>query len=273
MIMSSLKSQGVSRLVLKGVKDRDIYVELLTRIESKVKKLVTQERNVQEIFHDQDSWELIKLVTRHIRKFTRDMTVSGDVTLFYRQANQDLVGFKEPHRDMPEASSTSFEEDGHPGSCVAWVSVTDADVENSCLQYLPKENDRYYYQPGMNCTEAIGEQELRTIPTKKGDVVLISNRVIHCGTVPARKSSKCRIALSFVLVSKSMNPCLEPFFKHLPRTQQERVFIQRILSIYYQEQLRTKNIESLKTWLSKQEIFYDMCHQRMLKKILCDLLN
>jgi hypothetical protein len=59
-----------------------------------------------------------------------------------------------PHRDRPATGPDSFREDGTPRYLTAWVALTDATPETSCLYVLPAPQDEGYYASGAVTTRA-----------------------------------------------------------------------------------------------------------------------
>lgn len=175
-----------------------LFSPLIREIHDRVVTLVANKHQVNEIFLSQCAWDLVRLSND---MFMPSMVPSGDVVLFYRSNDTDFSGFVGAHRDMPDAVVAENET---PGSCVVWISITKASPSTSCLSVLPAEYDEHY-SGGFNLeVNPKHLDKIECIVTEPGDVVVLSNRVLHWGT--AHKSKEARISFSFVLVDAARFP-------------------------------------------------------------------
>merc|ERR1712224_192438 len=153
----------------------------------------------------------------------------------------DIVGFLvdpkttkgfSPHRDrqpedwmprgVPESVPGTFKSDGIAKYITIWVALTDANVDNSCLHYIPRSCDPGYTtgdaedaDPLALCfSEKAAYQNIRAAPVGAGGCTFHTHRTIHWGN-SGRPSyvGEPRIALSFGFSCPEFEP---PYFS--PKT-------------------------------------------------------
>eukprot|EP00929_Paragymnodinium_shiwhaense_P002426 TRINITY_DN102663_c0_g1_i1.p2 TRINITY_DN102663_c0_g1~~TRINITY_DN102663_c0_g1_i1.p2 ORF type:complete len:477 (-),score=132.64 TRINITY_DN102663_c0_g1_i1:114-1544(-) len=155
----------------------------------------------------------------------------------------DIVGFLvdpkmtkgfSPHRDrqpedwmprgVPESVPGTFKPDGIAKYITIWVALTDANVDNSCLHYIPRSCDPGYSEgdpedadPLARCfAEKAAYQNIRAAPVGAGGCTFHTHRTIHWGN-SGRPSyvGEPRVALSFGFSCPDFEP---PYFspKSLP---------------------------------------------------------
>ena len=105
----------------------------------------------------------------------------------------------------------SFRGDGTPKYATAWVALTDASPDNSCLYFIPRDADPGY-TAGDDCAAvaALGGdalraclptaeamQRIRAVPAAAGSAVLFSHRTFHWGSAGRRGCTAPRVAMSF----------------------------------------------------------------------------
>ena len=82
----------------------------------------------------------------------------------------------------------------------AWIALSEAPPEASCLYFLPKGRDDGYEGPGDNVREAIagpiGWPRIQAQPCVQGDCLVFSHRLLHWGG-EADCDAPPRVALSF----------------------------------------------------------------------------
>jgi hypothetical protein len=180
----------------------DNEVELVTQ---QIEELVKENKRVNNVLLKNEAWQLIySCIEECIPIIGNDMVFYGDFVVFVRKERTDFTGFNGPHRDMPD--STSFSSTGVPGSCVVWVSLTEATPMNSCLYFLPACYDPFYKVQGLHLEDALNVNNLDkvvAIPTQKKSIVIIGHRTIHWGSNPF-PNQKARITLSFTLVRPNL---------------------------------------------------------------------
>lgn len=134
-----------------------------------------------------------------------------------------------PHRDRQPANVPgSFHDDGTPKYCTAWVALSTASTENSCLYLVPRQNDPGYDEGDDQSPDAedplisvlrsdAAVQAVRACPLPKGGVLIFSHRAMHWGSRGREDCDSARISVSF----GHSDPSFEaPYFaqpqQHLP---------------------------------------------------------
>ena len=140
-----------------------------------------------------------------------------------------------PHRDRPladrassfraataeaeadlSASSSLPQNEPCPNYCSAWLALTAATTENSCLYMVPKPRDAGYFTAGDDDVQAIEIGSVEALPVEQGGLLVFSHRTVHWGSqVRDRSFAAPRIALSMAFAA----PCFEPAYfdaRHLP---------------------------------------------------------
>eukprot|EP01036_Dinobryon_divergens_P025792 gene25792-34376_t len=132
-----------------------------------------------------------------------------------------------PHRDRPMADRASGFRDAvdhcvsapqepRPNYCSAWLALTAATTENSCLYLVPKPYDAGYFTAGDDDVRAISIGSVEALPVEQGGLLVFSHRTVHWGSqVRDRSYAAPRIALSLAFAT----PCFEPAYFdacHLP---------------------------------------------------------
>lgn len=111
-----------------------------------------------------------------------------------------------PHRDrQPADVPASFGPGGEPRFATAWLPLTDASPDNSCLYFIPAAHDPGYrlgdgaegdaLQLCLATPEAV--QSIRAVPCAAGGAVAFSHRVFHWGSKGRPACRKPRVAISF----------------------------------------------------------------------------
>jgi len=106
----------------------------------------------------------------------------------------------------------SFRADGTAKYATAWVALTDASPDNSCLYLIPKDADPGY-AVGDDCAAVAtlgggdalkaclptpeAMQRIRAVPASAGSAVLFTHRAFHWGSAGRRGCSAPRVAASF----------------------------------------------------------------------------
>ena len=136
----------------------------------------------------------------HVKEF-KDVTLSERVRGVARALGlvnpvipQAMYIFKQPHIGgivTPHQDSTFLYTTPH--SLIGfWIALEDADIENSCLWFVPKSHHREptrrfkrVTEEGVLATkmegeeEEVGESEYKPCPVRKGSLVLIHGNVLH----------------------------------------------------------------------------------------------
>eukprot|EP00933_Yihiella_yeosuensis_P028133 TRINITY_DN21938_c0_g1_i1.p1 TRINITY_DN21938_c0_g1~~TRINITY_DN21938_c0_g1_i1.p1 ORF type:complete len:471 (-),score=110.53 TRINITY_DN21938_c0_g1_i1:183-1595(-) len=155
----------------------------------------------------------------------------------------DIVGFMvdpkrtqgfSPHRDrqpedwepkgVPFEVSCTFKPNGMAKYVTLWAALTDANPDNSCLHFIPKDCDPGYMKGDSDDGDPLklcfpngnSYQNIRSLPVKAGGCTFHTHRTIHWGN-RGRTSymGEPRIALSFGFSTDDFEP---PYFsrKALP---------------------------------------------------------
>jgi hypothetical protein len=144
---------------------------------------------------------------------------NGDMLAWFIDPNENEAGFS-PHRDrQPEDLAASFFTDDAdskiPCYTTAWVALTDATPENSCLYVVPAQHDPGYFDgdvddvdPLQRCLpDKTGWQNIRACPVVAGDGVFFSHRILHWGSRGRKGYATPRIALSVACADDAFEPC------------------------------------------------------------------
>ncbi|KAJ1628848.1 hypothetical protein T492DRAFT_1014993 [Pavlovales sp. CCMP2436] len=142
-------------------------------------------------------------------------------------ASDGTRGFA-PHRDrqpdnwqargVPSSINKTFHPDGTPKFVTAWLALTDATPENSCLCFVPRWADPGYAGAGDTEDDPLARalasrpdaaQSIRAAPVKAGGVTFHGHRTIHWGTAGARAAGPppgTRISLSCCFSDAAFEP-------------------------------------------------------------------
>ena len=134
-----------------------------------------------------------------------------------------------PHRDrQPADVPASFRADGSPKYATAWVALSEASPDNSCMHIVPRTVDPGYHAGDDPSPEAedplialmrndAAVQSIRCCPLKPGGVVVFSHRSMHWGSKGRSTCDRPRVSISFGCSDPSFEkPYFESPAKHLP---------------------------------------------------------
>jgi len=141
-----------------------------------------------------------------------------------------------PHRDrQPDDSPATFRPDGTAMYATAWVALTDATPENSCLYVIPRPRDPGYFEgddddpcnadadPLRLCLpHKEAYQHITAVPAEKGSAVLFTHRVIHWGSRGTPRSAGLgprtppRVCVSFGFADDAYEPAYVDRARNLP---------------------------------------------------------
>ena len=182
-----------------------------------------------------EAWMVGELIGRTVEQASGNVAI-GDWFVF---SCDEGGGYSPggPHRDRPMAdrasgfrdaadhsaassasstSSSSAPQEPRPNYCSAWLALTAATTENSCLYLVPKSHDAGYFTAGDDDVRAIAIGSVQALPVEQGGLLVFSHRTVHWGSqVRDRSFAAPRIALSLAFAA----PCFEPAYfdsKHLP---------------------------------------------------------
>ncbi len=144
-----------------------------------------------------------------------------------------------PHRDrQPDDSPSTFRADGSAMYTTAWVALTDASPENSCLYVIPRRQDPGYYEgDDDDPTNADADplrlclphkeayQHITAVPAETGSAVVFTHRVIHWGSrgTPrsvekdgVRRPTPPRVCVSFGFADDAYEPAYVDRTRNIP---------------------------------------------------------
>jgi hypothetical protein len=115
-----------------------------------------------------------------------------------------------PHRDrQPADVAGSFRADGTPKYCTAWIALSHATTENSCLYVVPRAHDPGYDAGDDHAADAedplinlfkssdAAVQAVRACPLRAGGTIIFSHRIMHWGSKGDPDCDKDRISVTF----------------------------------------------------------------------------
>jgi hypothetical protein len=148
-----------------------------------------------------EAWSVSAAVNTLLSTVTGNFATGDYYTFVVSPGRHEFAG---PHRDKPAAGgeSPSFRIDGSPGYVTAWLALTAASPETSCLYFVPASDDPGYRTPGDSLAAALpGPASWGNIvaqPCAAGALLCFSHRLVHWGS-RAQPSADPRVALSWAL--------------------------------------------------------------------------
>ena len=134
-----------------------------------------------------------------------------------------------PHRDrQPADVPGSFRPDGTPKYCTAWIALSEASSDTSCLYLVPRPHDPGYDAGDDHSADAedplmralktdAAVQAVHACHLRPGGAVFFSHRAMHWGSRGRPDCERPRISVSFGCSDPSFE---RPYFKkpavHLP---------------------------------------------------------
>ena len=180
---------------------------MLSRLETGVHKLVSLGHAPNAIMIYDEAW----LVGENFRELLERSTgnvASGDCVAFLVKPGFHV--FKGPHRDKPNGGDSSFRQDMDvygsknspemPMYTTAWLALSSATAEQSCLYFLPADKDPGYRAQGDAILQALDGPHawprIEAQPCASGDLLCFSHRLLHWGG-EASPAALPRVALSY----------------------------------------------------------------------------
>ena len=126
-----------------------------------------------------------------------------------------------PHRDrQPADVGRSFREDGTARYTTAWIALSEATPENSCLYLVPRQHDPGYDEGDDQSPDAedplirvlrsdAAVQAMRACPLRPGGAVFFTHRAMHWGSKGQLQCTTPRVSVSFGHSDPTFEP---PFF-------------------------------------------------------------
>ena len=231
-----------------------------------------------------EAFALSACVDKQMLALTGKNANNGDMLAWFIDPNKNEAGFS-PHRDrQPENPPASFSTDAKTGEKIplystAWVALTNATPENSCLYVVPAQHDPGYFSGDLDTVDPLqrcfpdktGYQNIRAVPVSAGDSVCFSHRILHWGSRGRLGYHTPRIALSVACAADQFEPC---YFdrKLLPFPQSElRLGLVCGQMVCYHERFNCsgKAMHFFASVFRKSSHLFSMYYQ---KKVLKDLI-
>ena len=190
---------------------------------AKLAQGITQLRNAgwpaSFILMYDEAWELSNSASQIMSNLTTN-TNNGDMLAWDIDPNRDEAGFS-PHRDrQPIDITSSFHTNADTGLpsmpkySTAWIALTNATPENSCLYVVPKEYDPGYMTGDVDAMDPLqrclpnknGYQNIMALPVNAGSGVFFSHRILHWGSRGRKGYAIPRMALSIACSTEDFEP-------------------------------------------------------------------
>jgi len=201
---------------------QDVHCDrsMLSRLEAGVHKLVSLGHAPNAIMMYDEAWVVGEDFRELLERITGNVA-SGDCVAFLVEPGFHV--FAGPHRDKPNAGDSSFRRDidasssppspsppcgekevpggiGMPMYNTAWLSLSTAAPEQSCLYFLPANKDPGYRASGDAILQALegphAWPRIEAQPCLPGDLLCFSHRLLHWGG-EASPAAAPRVALSY----------------------------------------------------------------------------
>ena len=169
----------------------------IANLERGVHRLVALGHSPSAITMYDESWAAGASLTPALRRASGNAPGSDTVAFLVAPGRHLFSG---PHRDKPLAGVESFRSGGAPMFVTAWLALSGAPPESSCLYFLPASKDPGYGGPGDLVREALPTPlawpSIQSQPCEAGDCLVFSHRLLHWGG-EAEEGAPPRAALSF----------------------------------------------------------------------------
>lgn len=222
-LRSELRADGVFTLLPSEMP----WAASLKAMRVGVKRLVRRGWPASLLLMYDEAWAMAHQISKIMQ------AVSGNVnsfdTLAWSISPALGQGGFAPHRDrQPPDVSGSFRADGSPKYATAWVALSEASPDNSCLYMVPRTVDPGYEagdDPDPEAEDPLialmrndaAVQSIRCCPLKPGGVVVFSHRCMHWGSKGRPTCQKPRVSISFGCSDPSFEaPFLGRPEQHLP---------------------------------------------------------
>ena len=228
-----------------------------------------------------EAWQLADLANQKMRSLTSNIN-NGDMLAWDIDPNRDEAGFS-PHRDrQPDDIPSSFHStSGMPKYSTAWIALTDATPENSCLYVVPKMFDPGYHNGDLDDMDPLQRclpnktcyQNIRALPIVAGDGIFFSHRILHWGSRGRVGYTTPRMALSIACSADSFEPC---YFLHRDQQLPSPEYLVRLglvcgQCICYHERFDFNGSEIklfTSLWRNLSENFSEFYVKKVLKEML-----
>ena len=187
-----------------------------------------------------EAWAIVQELSQLIFECTGNL-VNHDALAWHVSPRDENPSAFSPHRDrQPDDAPSSFRNDGTAMYATAWVPLTDATPENSCLNFIPRTQDPGYFDGDCDDPNVPAEQSdplrlslknkqayqhITCVPAEAGSVIIFTHRVIHWGSAPPPampksfvNSGTCepRVCVSFGFADAEYEP---PYLKSVASKQ------------------------------------------------------
>ena len=138
-----------------------------------------------------EAWAIVQELSSFMYEATGNR-INHDALVWHVSPHDENPTAFSPHRDrQPEDAPSTFREDGSSMYTTAWVPLTDATTENSCLCFIPRNQDPGYYAGDDDDPDAPPEktdplrlalphknayQHITSVPAECGSVVVFTHR-------------------------------------------------------------------------------------------------
>jgi ectoine hydroxylase-related dioxygenase (phytanoyl-CoA dioxygenase family) len=155
-----------------------------------------------------EAWSLAHQLSAVMRAVSGGCVNSFDTLAWSITPALGESGFA-PHRDRQPANvAASFRADGTAKYVTAWIALSTASTDNSCLYLVPRQYDHGYDAGDDHRPEAedplltvmrsdAAVQAVRACPLKPGSAVLFTHRAMHWGSLGQSRCEAPRISISF----------------------------------------------------------------------------
>jgi hypothetical protein len=208
----SLIQRGFFRL---SAAEAALPAGLVGSLERGVLRLVSLGHAPSAISIYSEAWQVAHCLGSQLSQATGNVS-SGDTVAFLVTPSSHV--FTGPHRDKPLAGAASFRATGAPLYTTAWVALSPATPDASCLYFVPADRDAGYRHPGDALAEALPSPahwpSIVAQPCAPGEVLCFSHRLLHWGST-SHPSAPPRVALSFAFADPAFElAAFSP--EHLP---------------------------------------------------------
>ena len=279
----SIDKEQERRILQDGYFTTNLHISHLTsRLAQGIRNLRVAGWPASFILMYDEAWELSKLIDQKMGPLTGN-TNNGDMLAWDIDPLRNEAGFS-PHRDrQPEDIPSSFHDNGMPKYSTAWVALTDATPDNSCLYVIPKEYDPGYttgdldeIDPLARClTDKTCYQNIRALPIPSGHGIFFTHRILHWGSRGRKGKSKQepRMALSVACSTKDYEPSyFADETKQLPFPEYNvRLGLICGQCICYHERFSFNGVEMklfVDLWKQMKQFFSSFYQKKVLKELI-----
>ena len=203
-----------------------------------------------------------------------------------------------PHRDrQPDDLTSSFYKDSMPKYLTAWIALSHASPDSSCLYCVPANIDEGYHHGDEEDPAILGSspldvilhkkkeayQDIRALTCADGEGVLFSHRLIHWGSRGTSMTSSPRISISFGFSDPSFE---HPYFDEeekllktsssLPLALRLSLIAGQLITYYQRFDIYSSKLERCRTlFMRNTDAFHEEYRRKVSYEIVmaCKLMN